>query len=45
MDGGQVPFPFVEELELDEGSEIVGVGEEELEQATRRTHPFLLFIC
>ena len=40
MDGGYVTFLFVEELELDEGSEIVWAGEEELEQAARRTHPF-----
>ena len=33
MDGGQVAFGFVEELELDEGPDLAWVGEEELEQA------------
>lgn len=44
-DGFEVALLFVEELELNEGSEIVRVGEEELEQATRRIHPFSALIC
>ena len=40
LDGGQVACRRVPDLELEEGTEIVWAGEEELEQATRRTHPF-----
>ena len=38
-DGGQIALLFVEEFELDEGSEIAWVGEEEFEQTSRRVHP------
>lgn len=39
VDGGQVALLFVEDLELEEGSEIVWTGEEEFEHAIRRAHP------
>ena len=44
VDGGYVAFLFVEELELEEGSEITWTGDEEFEQTLGRAHPFFLLI-
>jgi hypothetical protein len=40
VDGGEVSLLFVEELELEEGAEIVWVSEEQLEQTSGRAHYF-----